>query len=163
MGRLHKTVFAGMFFVMLGVTAHAKDYTAIKPGLWEIQTHTKMLGMPVEMPPVPYKAKQCLTQEQLNNQENLASVSGAQGDCQIQNVDVTDERTIWAMECVNKGMQMQAEGELRPISSENYNGNVSFTMQGGGGLQMRGHVVVEGRWLGACDHSMNEATPVFNR
>lgn len=126
-------------------------YTALRPGLWEIRTATKMHGMPAELPPVPFTTTQCMTQEQLDNQQNLSAVSGSQGNCEIHDADVTETRTSWTMTCHKNGMEVDAEGAITPITTEVYTGNVHFTMRGNGMPPMRGVVNVQGRWQGECD------------
>ncbi len=141
-----------------------KEYTALKPGLWEIRTSTQMLNMPVELPPVPYKAVQCLTQEQLNNQENLTAVSGAQGECQILDANVTEQQTTWHMTCKKNGMDFNAKGSITPISLDTYTGNVRFTMSGNPNMPpMNGVTTLQGTWQGECTGRENNAgvEPIF--
>lgn len=142
------------------------SYTALRPGLWEIRTATRMQGMPYELPPVPYRTTQCLTQEQLDNQQNLSAVAGSQGNCDIHDTDVTEERTNWTMSCIKNGMEVDAEGTITPISKEAYTGNVTFTMQGGGiPMAMNGAVNVQGLWQGECNGNQSEQqmTPSYRR
>lgn len=128
----------------------AQTYTALKPGMWEIRTATRMQGMPSELPPVPYNTTQCMTQAQLDNQQNLAKVSGAQGDCDIRDANVTPERTIWSMTCNKNGMDIDAKGMITPISTEAYTGKVEFIMKSGNFPAMHGVVNVQGLWQGEC-------------
>lgn len=144
------------------------EYRALRPGLWEVQTSTEMLNMPVELPPVPYRTTLCLTQEQLNNQENLTAVSGAQGDCQILSSDVTEQRTNWTMLCKKNGMNFDAQGTITPISLETYTGNVRFTMSGARNMPpMNGITRVQGVWQGECKGnpaaSAAGVTPTFKK
>lgn len=158
-------------FALLVTTASAAGngalsdarYTALRPGLWEIRTATRMQGMPYELPPVPYTTTQCMTQEQLDNQENLSAVSGSQGNCEIHDADVTMERTDWTMTCVKNGMEVDAKGTITPISKEAYTGNVHFTMQGGSIAAVKGVVNVQGMWQGECSgkQSGNHMQPTF--
>lgn len=143
-------------------------YTALRPGLWEIRTNTRMQNMPYELPPVPYTAVQCLTQELLNNQQNLAAVTATRGKCDIHNVAVSEARTSWEMTCFQNQMEIEAKGTITPISLEAYTGNVYFTMvmpnansatrQG-----LDGVVNVQGLWQGECTGSASEvqAKPTY--
>lgn len=145
--------------------AHAQ-YTALKPGLWEIRTSTQMVDMPLELPPVPYRAVQCLTQEQLNNQENLTAVSGAQGDCKILDAKVSDQQTSWQMHCRKNGLDFNAHGSITPISLETYTGSVRFTMsspQQKSVPLMNGVTTLQGTWQGECSgaESTSGMKPVF--
>lgn len=161
-------VFAVLVLALPAAVSHAAEnsgrYTALRPGLWEIRTATRMQGMPYELPPVPYNTTQCLTQEQLDNQENLAAVAGSRGKCEIHDASVTPERTNWSMTCFTNGMEMDAKGSITPISKEAYTGNVHFTMQGGNmPVAMNGVVNVQGMWQGECsgNRSENHAQPSF--
>lgn len=140
-------------------------YTALRPGLWEIRTATRMQGMPFELPPVPYTTTQCMTQEQLDNQESLSAVAGSQGNCDIHDADVTPARTSWTMTCYKNGMEVDAKGAITPISKEVYTGNVHFTMQGSDMPAMNGVVNVQGNWLGECTGEQNrsEMQPSFRK
>ena len=145
-----------------------KPYTALRPGLWEIRTATRMVGMPYELPPVPYTATQCLTQDLLNNQENLATVTATRGNCEIHNAVVTEERTSWDMTCHQNGMNIDAEGSIVPITNETYTGNVHFTMQNANVSALKGVVNVQGMWQGECTGTPDEnharpsyRTPVY--
>lgn len=145
--------------------AEHSRYTALKPGLWEVRTSTQMLNMPVELPPVPYKAVQCLTQEQLDNQENLTAVSGTQGECQILNANVTEQKTTWNMNCKKNGMDFNARGSITPISLDTYTGSVHFTMSGAQNMPpMNGVTTLQGTWQGECTgkESTTGVEPVFN-
>lgn len=163
-----------LIFLALTITASAfaatpsakspSEYKALKPGLWEVRTSTQMLNMPVELPPVPYRAVQCLTQEQLNNQKNLTAVSGAQGDCQIMDSHVTETKTTWKMLCKKNGMDFDAKGSITPISLETYTGNVQFTMSGAPNMPpMNGLTTIQGTWQGECTghESGTGVQPVF--
>lgn len=146
------------------VAAVPAKYTALKPGLWEVRTSTQMLNMPVELPPVPYKAVQCLTQDQLDNQENLTAVSGAQGECQILDANVTEQKTTWNMTCKKNGMDFKARGSITPISLDTYTGSVHFTMSGNPNLPpMNGVTTLQGTWQGDCsgNESTTGADPIF--
>lgn len=146
-----------------------KPYTALRPGLWEIKTSTRMLNMPYELPPVPYTATQCLTQELLDNQENLAKVTATRGDCDIHNVNVADDRTSWDMTCHQNGMDIEAEGYIAPITRETYTGKVDFAMHNASVQEpIKGMVNVQGIWQGECTGDAAEShvrpryrTPVY--
>lgn len=165
MSLLLRPISLGLFLAVAASPALAvTQYTALKPGLWEITTSTQMLNMPVELPPVPYRAIQCLTQEQLNNQENLTAVSGAQGQCEILDANVTDTRTSWSMHCKKNGMDFNAKGSITPISLETYTGNVHFTMSGARNMPpMSGMTTLQGTWQGECtgNESSTGVQPVF--
>lgn len=143
--------------------AATEHYTALRPGLWEVRTATRMQGMPFELPPVPATVTQCMTQAQLDNQENLSAVSGSQGNCEIHEATVTPDRTSWTMTCYKNGMEVDAKGAITPISKEVYTGNVHFTMQGNNMPAMNGVVNVQGNWMGECKGEQNrsEMQPSF--
>lgn len=143
----------------------AEAYTALRPGLWEIRTATRMQGMPYELPPVPYNTKQCLTQELLNNQENLAQVTATRGKCQIHDANVTNTRTDWTMTCYQNGMEIDAKGSITPITRETYTGNVHFMMHKQQVQALSGVVNVQGIWQGECnaDAQQEEARPTYHR
>lgn len=152
-----------------GEAAAQQDYTALSPGLWEIRTNTRMQGMPAELPPVPYTTMQCLTQELLNNQENLATVTASRGKCDIHDADVSSERTNWTMSCEQNGMHIEAKGVITPISQRAYTGNVHFIMDTGSVHSLNGVVNVQGLWQGECEGSAGTGaakhtyrTPVYS-
>lgn len=149
----------------MGTTAPSEPYTALRPGLWEIRTATRMQGMPYELPPVPYNTKQCLTQELLNNQENLAQVTATRGKCQIHDATVTNERTDWTMTCYQNGMEIDAKGRITPITRETYTGNVHFMMHKQQVQALSGVVNVQGIWQGECNTyaPQEEARPTYHR
>lgn len=137
--------------LVLAAGAAQAEYKALKPGLWEIRTSTQMVDMPLELPPVPYRTVQCLTQEQLNNQENLTAVSGSQGDCTISDANVTEQRTSWNMRCRKNGLDFDAQGSITPISLETYTGSVKFTMYSDKNVPpMNGVTTLQGTWQGDC-------------
>lgn len=145
----------------VSVPAMAK-YDSLKPGLWEISTSTQMLGMPVDIPPVPYSTQQCITQEMLDKQENLSAISAAQGSCSVENADVTGNKTTWSMTCMNNGMLVKAHGAITPLSLEAYSGNVKFTMESQNVPPMEGKVRLQGRWLSECPPGSSTPVPTFN-
>lgn len=166
--------FARSLFVVLPLLATAaqaeavavpeKPYTALRPGLWEVKTSTRMQGMPYELPPVPYTATQCLTQDLLNNQENLAKVTATRGDCDIHDVNVSDERTSWSMDCSQQnGIHIDGQGYIAPITREMYTGKVNFTLHNPSIQAMRGEVNVQGAWQGECtgNDAENHARPSY--
>lgn len=127
------------------------EYTALRAGLWEVRTSTQMYDMPVELPPVPYRASHCLTQEQLNNQQNLTAVAGQQGECDIHDAQVSEQQTRWRMTCLKNGMRFNAQGSITPISLETYTGTVRFTMTGAQGMPpINGVTTIQGTWQGEC-------------
>lgn len=144
--------------------AQAK-YTEIKAGLWQITTETKMLGMPAEMPGIVHTTQQCLTQEQLDNQQNLIAVSGTQGNCSIHDVKVTKEWTSWGMTCKKGPMTVEGTGMINPISQTSYKGDVDFSMQSANsnGMALFGKTSIKGKWLSACAKGKAAMQPVFKR
>lgn len=155
--------------LMLGaVSAQATNggsYNALRPGLWEINTSTSMLSMPLDLPPVPYRATQCLTQELLDNQQNLTTISAMRGKCEIHEVDVTPERTKWTMTCLQNGILFDANGAITPTTRENYTGKVNFTMRGDRLSAVKGEVQVQGSWRGECSGASyeNHAQPSYRK
>ena len=143
--------------------ANNKHYTALRPGLWEIRTATRMQGMPYELPPVPYNTTQCLTQEFLDNQDNLAKVTAMRGECEIHDAKVSEMRTSWDMTCYQNGMKIDAEGSITPISKEVYTGNVHFVMHSANIKAIKGVVNVQGAWQGECNsgQSSYHAKPTY--
>lgn len=141
----------------------AGSYQALRPGLWEIRTATRMQGMPDELPPVPYTAVQCLAQELLDNQENLSAITATQGTCEIHDVAVTETRTNWDMTCHQHGMEFAANGTITPITRETYTGNVYFTMKNATISAIKGVVNVQGMWQGECTGAQKEhqAQPTY--
>ncbi|MCH2546280.1 MAG: DUF3617 domain-containing protein [Alphaproteobacteria bacterium] len=144
--------------------ASSKSYTALRAGMWEIRTSTRMQGMPSELPPLPYTANQCLTQELLDNQENLDTVTAMRGQCTIHNATVTNERTEWQMVCYQNGMKVEANGVITPLSQHAYTGNVNFLMHTTKTTAIRGVVNIQGMWQGDCKGGAgsNTATPSFH-
>lgn len=144
--------------------ASGEQYAALRPGMWEIRTATRMQGMPYELPPVPYTTNQCLTQELLNNQENLATVTATRGQCDIHNVEVSEMRTSWTMTCSQNGMNIDAKGSITPITPEIYTGNVHFTMHSANIQALNGVVNVQGAWQGECNSANNpeQAQPTYH-
>lgn len=161
------TAFVTCLTAVLPLQASAasgeKQYAALRPGLWEIRTATRMQGMPYELPPVPYTTNQCLTQELLNNQENLAKVTATRGECEIHDTEVSDARTTWSMTCYQNGMEIDANGSITPITQEIYTGNVHFTMHNANIKAINGVVNVQGAWQGECasGQNLNQAKPTY--
>lgn len=136
----------------MAFSAHAASYTAIKPGLWAISTAIKMQGMPAEMAPLSFISKQCITQEQLDNQTSLINVSSSKYNCKVSDTVVTDKQTSWNMTCQASGLPMQGSGTVNPISRDKFAGVVNYTMGStdNGGIVMGGIANVEGNWQGNC-------------
>jgi hypothetical protein len=112
---------------------------------------------------VPYTTNQCLTQELLNNQENLAKVTATRGECEIHDANVSEMRTSWTMTCYQNGMEIDANGSITPISQEVYTGNVHFTMHNANIKAINGVVNVQGAWQGECPGGQvpNQARPTY--
>lgn len=169
--RVFSSVCIALLLMILGaVSAQAtsgvsEGYNALRPGLWEINTSTSMLSMPLDLPPVPYRATQCLTQELLDNQQNLTTISAMRGKCEIHDVDVTTERTQWTMTCLQNGILFDANGAITPTTRESYTGKVNFTMRGDRLSAVKGEVHVQGNWRGECSGAPyeNHAQPNYRK
>lgn len=167
--RVFSSAFAALPLLLGAASAQAtgnsESYSALRPGLWEINTSTSMLSMPLDLPPVPYRATQCLTQELLDNQQNLTTISAMRGKCEIHDVNVTPERTQWTMTCLQNGILFDANGAITPTTRESYTGKVNFTMRGDRLSAVKGEVQVQGSWRGECSGASyeNHAQPNFRK
>lgn len=135
--------------------AWAAKYEGMVPGKWETQATATIEGVE-GMPAVPPQVKvACITQEQLDSQEeSVRKFSGAEkSQCIVHQLQVSDQRSSWDMECNQNGQMMRVSGEIVPdATKKGYTGSVRLALNAIASLPpLVTRVVLKGTWLGACD------------
>lgn len=146
-----KMMTAAMMIALAATGADAVAKIPLKGGQWEIETSTRFLGMPVDLPPVPAKTVQCISQEQIDNHQFLKKVKGPKGECDVSNVHVQKDRITWDMKCVGGQVTVSAKGAVTPITEQLFTGKVDFESAPNPMGQLKGVVTVQGTRTGDCD------------
>jgi hypothetical protein len=115
-----------MFLIVTAVlsTAASAAAPAMKDGLWEITTTTKVPGMPFTPPPVTIT--NCYTKDDVKNQQ---VVPKQEGNCTIRDLKTSGAKTSWKIVCTGE-QSGKGEGEITWKGDSAYEGKQKFTTQG---------------------------------
>ncbi|MBF0135501.1 MAG: DUF3617 domain-containing protein [Magnetococcus sp. DMHC-1] len=116
-----------------------------KEGLYEITINTEMPGMPMPS----QSMRQCITQADIKNPQNIMKKAGQSDDCAIKNLQQESNKIAFSIACPSQ--QLSGQGEYR-FSGESYSGTMSMTMPNpaGAGKPMSMTVKTTAKLVGPC-------------
>ena len=114
----------------------------IQEGLWEVSSETIIPGMPMKMPAVTME--QCFTKQSMKP-ENILQ----QNNCQMDNMDISNNLVTWSMTCEQEGMTMKGSGNIQ-YQKTHFSGAFNMTMSGAPQGEMTMQTKLKGRYIGQC-------------
>ena len=140
---------AGGFALVVVLAAHRAAAAAptmdLKEGDWETSGETKMEGLPIAIPPIPFKVTQCVLKE------DLVPKTDKKG-CRTTDVRVSGSTVTWKADCTENGKTSEQTGTItyEPASgATRYEGTIESSAAAGGSA-VKTVTKLSGHRVGAC-------------